>query len=398
MRYFMPIQLALILVILVVSVGCGNHLEVSDAPNLRGAKGVEVQSSSLSEASSASRQLLAASVQRLLGSPQRVYLHDNHLGSVTLASNSEGRVVGQRKFGPYGKLIEETGLVDTYGFSGQELDASTGLLHFKSRYLDTQAARWSSLDPAFAFLTGNLIFRHGEASNGYAYVANGAINNFDPSGLGLKSAVKKAGAKLKKKGGKLVNRMVGGVKKGLKDVRQKQHLGSKTNMAMGLVGGALGIGAIVATGGAAAAGFGIAAGVMWAASAVSKAKTGYDTDKNKGTKKAKFIWGASAAIGVIAAATGLGGIALASNVLWGVGASLDAAYSLNYSLKGRNSSKDILVSLGVGALSIAGAVTGILPNGADASAASGMGAEGADAFGAISSHVAGRITGRVRRR
>ncbi|MEO1270569.1 MAG: toxin TcdB middle/N-terminal domain-containing protein, partial [Myxococcota bacterium] len=82
--------------------------------------------------------LLMSSVRRLLleTGPAQVQLHHDHLGSITMAT--DGEPTGQRSFMPLGQVRESQGYVDPFGFTGQELDRSTGLVHFDYRYYDPQ--------------------------------------------------------------------------------------------------------------------------------------------------------------------------------------------------------------------------------------------------------------------
>ncbi|MEL6178368.1 MAG: toxin TcdB middle/N-terminal domain-containing protein, partial [Myxococcota bacterium] len=95
--------------------------------------------------------LLWSSVRRLFldetGS-STTFLHSDHLRSITLATQANGdqtQVVGQRNFYPLGMVREEVGYVDEYGFTGQEIDHSTGLVHFDWRYYDPRMGRWLSI-------------------------------------------------------------------------------------------------------------------------------------------------------------------------------------------------------------------------------------------------------------
>ncbi len=130
-------------------------------------------------------RLLWSSVRRQLleTGPELVHFHHDHLGSLT-AATADGEVVGQRAFGPTGDVRPGAfGDVDTYGFTGQEHDASTGLVHFRFRYLDPALGRWISPDPAFLRAVPAGLSRHGEASTAYAYVANAFFDAIDPLGL-----------------------------------------------------------------------------------------------------------------------------------------------------------------------------------------------------------------------
>jgi RHS repeat-associated protein len=175
-----------------------------------GASGIV--SADVSAASPVDR-LLAASARRMLFEAQddMAFLHHDYLGSVTAATNSDGALIGEQIFYPSGQLWADWGYVAPYGFTGQEYDASTQLLHFSARSYDPYVARWTRPDPLFAVATPDNMTRHGESTTAYAYVANNFVNNYDPTGLALGAAGKrgdvrkKIGRDLKKsKAGKAV--------------------------------------------------------------------------------------------------------------------------------------------------------------------------------------------------
>ena len=129
-------------------------------------------------------RLLMSSVRRLLleTGPAQVQLHHDHLGSITMAT-ADGAPTGQRSFLPLGQVRDSSGYVDEFGFTGQELDPATGLIHFDFRYYDPELGRWISVDPMFNTVTAQNMTVAGEVSSGYAYVANDFTNNVDPTGL-----------------------------------------------------------------------------------------------------------------------------------------------------------------------------------------------------------------------
>jgi RHS repeat-associated protein len=73
------------------------------------------------------------------------YLHDDHLGSVSLATSSGGALSSQQEFDPWGKVrsggVGQTGL----NYTGQRLDG-TGLLYYHARYYDPGLGRFVSAD------------------------------------------------------------------------------------------------------------------------------------------------------------------------------------------------------------------------------------------------------------
>ena len=134
---------------------------------------------------SAPDALLRSSARRLLmeADSGAVFLHADHLGSLTAATSEQGALSGRGSYDVSGEARRVTGFVDRYGFTGQERDQSTGLLHFQFRYLDTDTGRWLSPDPLFAQLSPAVATKLGESTVAYAYVANNPTNYVDPTGL-----------------------------------------------------------------------------------------------------------------------------------------------------------------------------------------------------------------------
>lgn len=116
-------------------------------------------------------------------SAETTILHGDHLGSLTLAT-ADGVVVGQRAFYPTGEVRPGSfGFVDVRGFTGQEHDESTGLVHFRYRELDPETGRFTTPDPAFRALASVDPMRLAEAASAYAYVSNEFFDRVDPLGL-----------------------------------------------------------------------------------------------------------------------------------------------------------------------------------------------------------------------
>ena len=126
---------------------------------------------------------LRAAARRLLhdAAPEPTQLYADALGSL-IAATREGEIVGRRALSPLGAVRRERGFVDAHAFTGQELDAATGLYVFDHRLLDPSAGLWTSADPAFEAVSSELD-RAPEMANRYAYVLGQVTSSVDPDGL-----------------------------------------------------------------------------------------------------------------------------------------------------------------------------------------------------------------------
>ena len=78
------------------------------------------------------------------------YYHLDHLGSLSVVTNSAGNTVQTATYYPYGETRTNTGTVDIpYKFTGQEFDPETGLYYYKSRYYDPAIGRFITPDPLY---------------------------------------------------------------------------------------------------------------------------------------------------------------------------------------------------------------------------------------------------------
>ena len=123
--------------------------------------------------------------------PTLRFFHTDHLGSTTLVTDEEGRVVERIEYKPFGEVYRRevrdpaTGQLivgsaapsgSPHGFTGQRHDTSTGLYYYKARYYDPSLGRFSQPDP---FVQGPA---DPQTLNRYAYVGNNPTNFTDPSG------------------------------------------------------------------------------------------------------------------------------------------------------------------------------------------------------------------------
>jgi RHS repeat-associated protein len=129
--------------------------------------------------------LLESSLRRMfMEQVDTAWLHHDHLDSIVMATDVDGAVIGERAFEQTGaERADSVGYVDEFGFTGQQIDRATGLLHFEHRLLDPTTGRWMSPDPFFSQLAGDEPANPAEAMNVYGYVGNNYANFTDPTGL-----------------------------------------------------------------------------------------------------------------------------------------------------------------------------------------------------------------------
>ncbi|MBI4208544.1 MAG: RHS repeat-associated core domain-containing protein [Deltaproteobacteria bacterium] len=116
------------------------------------------------------------------------YVHSDHLGSTSVATNEGGNVQQVAIYSPYGEILtphlssspqrgEERGEGATpHLYTGQEFDAEDGLHYYGARYYDPMLSRFLSVDPVFDGFTS------------YGYVGNNPILWVDPTGETAKDA------------------------------------------------------------------------------------------------------------------------------------------------------------------------------------------------------------------
>jgi RHS repeat-associated protein len=112
-----------------------------------------------------------------------LYLHADGLGSIVAATDPSGDPVAWNSFQPFGELRSSGADValPSLGFTGQYLDAATGLYHLRARQYDPATGRFISTDPLASALSDPYV-------GTYVYVRNVPTMAVDPSGECLQAA------------------------------------------------------------------------------------------------------------------------------------------------------------------------------------------------------------------
>ncbi|HZV69029.1 MAG TPA: FG-GAP-like repeat-containing protein [Saprospiraceae bacterium] len=167
------------------------------------------------------------------------YFHQNQVGSNLMLTDPTGGLANSLLYSSFGKLAKEksTGVNNFRGkFTGKELDEYTGLQYFGTRYYDAHIGRFISPDP------GNQYF------SPYLYGDNNPISGTDPDGsLFFEIALIVAAIVFAYAGAALANGTL----------NPAEWEWDSADTWIGIISGAITGVAVVATGGAALAAFGV---------------------------------------------------------------------------------------------------------------------------------------------
>lgn len=111
------------------------------------------------------------------------FLHNDHLSSRTLETDSDGAVLEEHRTTPFGERLNAAGAPLGFGnalisgFGGHDHEAS-GFIDMGGRHYDPSIGRFLTVDPL------NVQPLNPQSANGYAYVMNDPVTLRDPTGYG----------------------------------------------------------------------------------------------------------------------------------------------------------------------------------------------------------------------
>lgn len=110
-------------------------------------------------------------IEQVTGSTP-TYLLGDRLGSTRLLTDSSGAVVGSYSYDGYGNVISHTGVATTaLQYTGQYVDAESGLVNLRARYYDPSTGQFLTADPASQL-----------TQTPYSYADDNPVNQTDPGG------------------------------------------------------------------------------------------------------------------------------------------------------------------------------------------------------------------------
>jgi RHS repeat-associated protein len=104
------------------------------------------------------------------------YYHQDHLGSTSVVTLSNGTVYEENFYKPFGEDLGGSGSGSSHRFTGQELDFETGLYNYGARYYNPVLGKFISADTIVPY-PGNP-----QTLNRYGYCGNNPVLYVDPSG------------------------------------------------------------------------------------------------------------------------------------------------------------------------------------------------------------------------
>ena len=121
--------------------------------------------------------LLALGAGGVQAKERVTYFHNDLLGSPVAATDSQGALLWQEEYTPYGKrLSKEDDGKNSRWYTGKSEVAGLGVQYFDARWYDAELGRFLSIDPV-DIDAGNI-----RSFNRYAYANNNPYRYVDPNG------------------------------------------------------------------------------------------------------------------------------------------------------------------------------------------------------------------------
>lgn len=121
--------------------------------------------------------LLALGAGGVQAKERVTYFHNDLLGSPVAATDSQGTLLWQEEYTPYGKrLSKEDDGKNSRWYTGKSEVAGLGVQYFDARWYDAELGRFLSIDPV-DIDAGNI-----RSFNRYAYANNNPYRYVDPNG------------------------------------------------------------------------------------------------------------------------------------------------------------------------------------------------------------------------
>lgn len=98
------------------------------------------------------------------------YLHSDLTGSIVASTDSNGKMLGQVDYSPYGESLDTT--LSNFGYAGEWTDKTTGYSFLRARWLDTKTGNFLSEDPLIQI-----------TQNAFGYTEGDPLTQIDPLGL-----------------------------------------------------------------------------------------------------------------------------------------------------------------------------------------------------------------------